>query len=150
MSPNRVIIVDDEALFREVLSRALSGEPGIDVVGIAEDGVSSIELAADLQPDAGDQFRLVIKTIPMRRCNIPASIKHLDIDGDNDLDSERSSQASTMRCVARRLAGTGGRSVKRTLTRKSGPRGSLAGPRGSQHLPACPARHPRINPVRQC
>ena len=52
MSPTRVIIVDDEALFRELLSRTLSGEPGIEVVGVAEDGASSIELSADLRPDA--------------------------------------------------------------------------------------------------
>lgn len=51
METTRVIIVDDEALFRELLSRTLSAEPGLEVVGVAEDGKTAIRLAIDERPD---------------------------------------------------------------------------------------------------
>ena len=51
METTRVIIVDDEALFRELLSRTLSAEPGLEVVGVAEDGETAIRLAIDERPD---------------------------------------------------------------------------------------------------
>lgn len=47
----RVLIVDDEALFRDLLSRTLSAEPGLEVVGVAEDGETAIGLAMELKPD---------------------------------------------------------------------------------------------------
>ena len=42
METTRVIVVDDEALFRELLGRTLSAEPGLEVVGAAEDGEKAI------------------------------------------------------------------------------------------------------------
>lgn len=51
METTRVIIVDDEALFRELLGRTLSAEPGLEVVGVAEDGETAIRLAIDERPD---------------------------------------------------------------------------------------------------
>ena len=52
MDPTRVLIVDDEALFNELLSRTLSADPGLEVVGVATDGVSAVRLAGELGPDA--------------------------------------------------------------------------------------------------
>jgi len=47
----RVLVVDDSALIRQMLSRALAMDPRIVVAGVAKDGVEAVELATDLQPD---------------------------------------------------------------------------------------------------
>ncbi len=49
--PVRVLVVDDSATVRAVLSRSLGADPGIEVVGVARDGVEALERAAELQPD---------------------------------------------------------------------------------------------------
>ena len=51
METTRVVVVDDEALFRELLCRTLSAEPGLEVVGEAEDGETAIRLARQEKPD---------------------------------------------------------------------------------------------------
>ena len=51
METTRVVIVDDEALFRELLRRTLSAEPGLEVVGVAGDGGTAIHLAMEASPD---------------------------------------------------------------------------------------------------
>ena len=48
METTRVVIVEDEPLFRELLSRTLSAEPGLEVVGVAEDGDTAVRLAGEL------------------------------------------------------------------------------------------------------
>lgn len=47
----RLIVVDDESLFRELLRSTLSAEPGLDVVGVASDGESAVLLARKEKPD---------------------------------------------------------------------------------------------------
>ena len=47
----RLVIVDDEPLFRELLRSTLSAEPGLDVVGVAGDGESAVLLAKREKPD---------------------------------------------------------------------------------------------------
>lgn len=47
----RVLIVDDSALAREVITAILNRAPEIEVVGKAVDGVEGVELAARLKPD---------------------------------------------------------------------------------------------------
>jgi DNA-binding NarL/FixJ family response regulator len=47
----RVLLVDDQPLIRLGFRMVLEGEPGIAVVGEADDGVEAVELAATLQPD---------------------------------------------------------------------------------------------------
>lgn len=47
----RVLIVDDSALIRRVLSRELEKEPDIEVVGMAADPYEARELIARLKPD---------------------------------------------------------------------------------------------------
>jgi len=47
----KVLIVDDSALIRQMLMRALSVDPRIDVVGTAKTGVEAIEKALSLTPD---------------------------------------------------------------------------------------------------
>jgi two-component system, chemotaxis family, protein-glutamate methylesterase/glutaminase len=52
-SPNRirVLVVDDSAFARKVLRQALDSQPGIEVVGIAADGLEALEKIAALKPD---------------------------------------------------------------------------------------------------
>jgi DNA-binding NarL/FixJ family response regulator len=47
----RVLIADDHEVFRHGLEQALAGEPDIDIVGIATDGLGAAEQAVALTPD---------------------------------------------------------------------------------------------------
>jgi DNA-binding NarL/FixJ family response regulator len=49
--PVRVLIVDDEPLFVEMLEALLGADPRIEVVGAARDGGEAVELAIELVPD---------------------------------------------------------------------------------------------------
>jgi NarL family two-component system response regulator LiaR len=49
--PIRVLIVDDHAIVRKGIRALLATEPGIDVVGEAENGHEAIAQAAAIQPD---------------------------------------------------------------------------------------------------
>lgn len=47
----KLLIVEDEALFRELLKNALSAHPGYEVVGVTQDGETAIKLAKEVIPD---------------------------------------------------------------------------------------------------
>jgi two-component system chemotaxis response regulator CheB len=49
--PVRVLIVDDSAMMRKVLSMGLSADPGIEVVGMASDGEKALDMVESLDPD---------------------------------------------------------------------------------------------------
>lgn len=49
--PVRVLIVDDQRLFRESLAGLLRAASGISVVGLAEDGEDAVRQAAGMRPD---------------------------------------------------------------------------------------------------
>lgn len=51
MNVTRLLIVEDEALFRDMLKRTLSLEPGFEVVAVAEDGENGVRLAFEKKPD---------------------------------------------------------------------------------------------------
>ena len=50
-APIRVLIAEDQALLRSTLAALLQAEPGMSVVGLAEDGARAVALAAELRPD---------------------------------------------------------------------------------------------------
>jgi DNA-binding NarL/FixJ family response regulator len=50
-SDTKILIVDDHALLREGLQSLLSAEPGVRVVGTAENAESALDKIAGLQPD---------------------------------------------------------------------------------------------------
>ncbi len=47
----RVLIVDDSALVRKLLRDVISADPGMEVVGVAANGVEAIRSVIELQPD---------------------------------------------------------------------------------------------------
>lgn len=51
MSPVRVLLVDDQAMFREGLRTLFSVQPDLNVVGEAANGEEAVELADQLEPD---------------------------------------------------------------------------------------------------
>ena len=80
----RVLVVDDSAFVRKVVSQMLSRSPFIEVVGIARDGKEALEMAAELKPDVitldlimprmdGVEFlraQMAIRPIPVVICSI--------------------------------------------------------------------------------
>lgn len=50
-APVRIVVVDDEPLFVEMVLAMLGGEEDLEVVATARDGAEGVRLAADLDPD---------------------------------------------------------------------------------------------------
>ena len=50
-SPVRVLVVDDSALMRKLIPQLLQGDPSIEVVGTAMDGILGLKKIGELRPD---------------------------------------------------------------------------------------------------
>ena len=50
-SPVRLLVVDDSALMRKLIPQLLQGDPSIEVVGTAMDGILGLKKIAELRPD---------------------------------------------------------------------------------------------------
>jgi hypothetical protein len=57
-----VLLADDEILFLDYLRPLIERQPGLAVVGTAEDGLAAIERTDELEPDALDRLRLRLDT----------------------------------------------------------------------------------------
>jgi len=49
--PVKILVVDDSVLYRKIIRDVLAGIPGVEVVGIARNGVEALEQIERLQPD---------------------------------------------------------------------------------------------------
>ena len=49
--PIRVLVADDSAFARLVAMKALNADPGIEIIGTAEDGQQAVALARKQRPD---------------------------------------------------------------------------------------------------
>ncbi|GAG39540.1 unnamed protein product, partial [marine sediment metagenome] len=47
----RILIVDDSALYRQSIRNVLRDINGVDVVGVAKDGVEALQKIEDVDPD---------------------------------------------------------------------------------------------------
>jgi len=71
-----VLIADDQPLMRTALRMTLAGEPDIEVVGEAADGVEAVELAERLRPD------VAVMDIRMPNLDGVAATRRLTSPGD--------------------------------------------------------------------
>jgi DNA-binding NarL/FixJ family response regulator len=71
----RVLLVDDQALFRDIAKSMFRGEDEFEVVAEAEDGAGAIDAYSDLRPD------LVLMDVQMPRVNGLEATKHI-LSGD--------------------------------------------------------------------
>ena len=76
MPPIRVLIVDDSALARQLLTHALATDPRIEVVGTARDGVEAVRRARELQPD------VVSLDVTMPEMDGIEALRHIMRDSD--------------------------------------------------------------------
>ena len=67
----RLIVVDDQRLFRECIAGMLSVEPSFEVVGLAGNGLEAIELARQLLPD------IVLMDIKMPHMDGIEAMRHI-------------------------------------------------------------------------
>lgn len=71
MRPVRVLLVEDQPLFRGAVAALLARQPGIEVVGEAENGVTGVEMAVALRPD------LVIMDVEMPVMNGVEAVRQI-------------------------------------------------------------------------
>ena len=86
MRTTRVLLVDDQPLFRGAVAALLARQPGIEVVGEAENGLQAVERANELKPD------LVIMDVEMPVLDGVEAVRRCLIDklgSDNMLELGR-------------------------------------------------------------
>jgi two-component system nitrate/nitrite response regulator NarL len=68
-APTRILLVDDQPLFRGAIAALLTAQPDMEVVGEAENGLVGVEMARSLRPD------LVILDVDMPVMNGVEAVK---------------------------------------------------------------------------
>jgi len=98
--PLRVLVVDDTALFRRLVSDAVASLPGMEVVGTAANGRACLHKLVDLQPDL-----------------VTLDIEMPEMDGIQVLDAVRARGLATGVIVVSALTLKGGRLTMQALER---------------------------------
>ena len=52
MPPLRIVVVDDEPMFLELMRERLRNQRELEIVGVATNGIDGVELVRQLRPDA--------------------------------------------------------------------------------------------------
>lgn len=94
----RVLVVDDEAIFRRIISEALSAIPGVEVVGTASNGKLAMARLPSLQPDL-----------------ITLDIEMPELNGLETLEAIRNSGSHTSVIMLSSLTSRGGELTIRSL-----------------------------------
>jgi PAS domain S-box-containing protein len=87
----RVLLVDDHKILRDGLARLLEGEPDIEIVGEAEDGLQAVELAGSLLPDVVvmdvnlPRMNGIEATRKLRRKNPETKVVGLSMHSEEDI-----------------------------------------------------------------
>jgi two-component system chemotaxis response regulator CheB len=76
MIPMRVLVVDDSALVRQIVTRILSETPRIEVIGFARNGVEAVAMVRELHPD------VVTLDIQMPEMDGVEALKHIVRDSN--------------------------------------------------------------------
>ncbi len=89
--PIRVMIVEDEGLFRDMLRVALSNRAGLEIVGAVSDGASAVRMARELKPDVvlmdielGTEPNGIDTGMAIKKENPKAGIVVLSLHGDKE------------------------------------------------------------------
>lgn len=69
--PIRILLVDDQPLFRAAIAALVNAQPDMTVVGEAENGLQGVELTAELQPD------VVVMDVEMPVMNGVEAVRHI-------------------------------------------------------------------------
>src|SRR5512135_3509598 len=67
----RIVIAEDHTILREGLKALLSSDPGLDIVGEAQDGIEAIRRVGELSPD------LIMIDLTMPRMNGMEAIREI-------------------------------------------------------------------------
>jgi two-component system, chemotaxis family, protein-glutamate methylesterase/glutaminase len=76
MIPMRVLVVDDSALVRQIVTRILNETPRVEVVGFARNGVEAVSMVRELHPD------VVTLDIQMPEMDGIEALKHIVRDSN--------------------------------------------------------------------
>jgi two-component system, chemotaxis family, protein-glutamate methylesterase/glutaminase len=96
----RVLVVDDTAVFRRIVSEAVSAVPGVEVVGTAGNGKTALQRLKDLQPDL-----------------MTLDIEMPEMDGLQVLEAMRQAGSTTGVIVVSALTPKGGQLTMKALER---------------------------------
>lgn len=77
MKPHKVLLADDQTLFRKAISALLNSTPNFEVVGEAEDGTQAVKKAKDLKPD------LILMDVRMPVCSGIEATRQIKAESPN-------------------------------------------------------------------
>jgi two-component system, chemotaxis family, protein-glutamate methylesterase/glutaminase len=126
----RVLVVDDASIFRRVISEALSGLPGVEVVGTAANGKLALARMAELRPDL-----------------ITLDIEMPEMNGIQVLEAMRAAGLSTTVIVLSALTVRGGQLTVRAL--ESGAFDFITKPEGGSQAENLASLRERFRPMIQ-